>query len=116
NIDGTAFFQVLARDLGLAPEEHDRVPFGLFLLFAGLVLPRIRRGDAQVGHGISARRIARLRIAAEVADQYHFVDRGHRAFLPSMKGCPALKCTKAGPMRRQESEAGLWAGNRNAIY
>ncbi len=88
DIDGAALFQVFAGDLGLAPEQHHRVPFRFLLLFAGLVLPGVGGGDAQVGHGVAARRVARLRIAAEVADQDHLVDRGHRAFLPSIEWSP----------------------------
>src|ERR1700682_1910098 len=74
DVDLAAFFQILAGDFGLPPEKDDAVPLGLFLLLAGLVFPRVRSGEANIGDGIAAGRIPGLRIAAEVADQNHLVD------------------------------------------
>src|SRR5258706_169039 len=54
------------------------------LLAARLVLPRIGGGDADVGHRLAARQIARFRIPAEVADDDHFVYRCHDCSLSSI--------------------------------
>src|ERR1700674_4994346 len=74
DVDLAAFFQILAGDFGLPAEKDDAVPLGLFLLLAGLVLPRVGGGDANVGDGVAAGRIAGFRIAAQIADQNHLVD------------------------------------------
>src|SRR6476659_4304662 len=53
------------------------MPFGTLLLLAALVLPLLARRDVQVGDGIAAGRVARFRVAAEIAEQDHLVDRSH---------------------------------------
>src|SRR4029450_10065154 len=74
DIDRTAFLQILAGDLGQPVVEHDAVPFGLFLLFAGrLVLPLARCRDGDVADRRSARCVTRFRITAEIADDDHLV-------------------------------------------
>src|SRR5690606_3037851 len=67
--------QVLAGDLRELPEEHHAVPFGALLLLAGLfVLPGLGGGQRDVGDGVAAGGVARIRVGAAVADQDDFVD------------------------------------------
>ncbi len=89
DVDRAALLQVLARDLRLAAEQDDAVPLGAFLLLAALVLPLLGRRDVEVGDRIAAGRVARLRIAAQVAEQDHLVHRCHlvRSF-PSKEWIP----------------------------
>src|SRR5204862_2117862 len=76
DIDRASLFQVLAGDLGEPVEERDPVPFGLFDLVARVLgFPGAAGGDADVADGVAVRCIAHLGIAAEVADEDHFVDR-----------------------------------------
>src|SRR5512147_2249458 len=118
NIDGASFLQVFAGDLGQASEQHDGVPFGLFLLFSALVLPRFRGGDAQVGDGVAAGRVARFRVTAEVADQNHFVHRGH---VRSLRWQNFEDCTSVAPPPRRPpmprdargGAANRWRGKEN---
>ena len=77
DVDGAPFLQEFAGDFRLAPEEHDAMPFGALLLLAALVLPLLGGRDVEVGDGVAAGRVARLGIAAEIAEQDHLVDRSH---------------------------------------
>src|SRR5262245_46250201 len=73
-----ALLQVFARDLGQAAEKRDAVPLGGFLrLAARLVFPAIGGGDANIGDGLTARQVTRLRVRAQVADDDYLVDRCH---------------------------------------
>jgi len=75
DVDRGALLEVLAHDLGQAAEERDAVPFGQFLLFAGLaVLRLVRGGDRDVRDGVAARHVADFRVAAEVADDDDLVN------------------------------------------
>src|SRR6185437_5384344 len=81
HVDLRALLEVLARDLGELAEEGDAMPFGLLLLLAVLVLPHVRGRDRDVGDRAAVGHVARFRIAAEVADDDHLVDRCHTPFL-----------------------------------
>ena len=61
DVDRRALLQVFARDLGGLAEERDAMPLGVLLLLAALVLPRVGRGDADVGDRVAARQVARFR-------------------------------------------------------
>jgi hypothetical protein len=86
DVDLAALLQVLAGDLAEAPVQRDPVPLGLFLLLAALVLPRLGRRDGDVGDRIAVRQVARLGIAAQVADQNR---------LCSLKPCFRRSCRKS---------------------
>ena len=60
DVDLAALLEVLARDLGKSAEEGDAMPLGALLLRAGLVLPLIGGGDADVGDGLLERHLPRL--------------------------------------------------------
>src|SRR6266480_4040093 len=78
NVDLRALLQVLARDLRQAPEKGDAVPLGRLLhLAARLVLPAIGRRHADIRHRVAARRVAGLRVGAQVADDDDLVHRCH---------------------------------------
>src|SRR5712672_2989551 len=78
-----AFLQVLLGDLAQPfIEDHDPVPFGLFLALAGrLVAPAFRGGHAQIGDRPAVLGPSDLWILAEISDQNHLVhtSRHHRS-------------------------------------
>src|SRR5262245_3455020 len=76
-IDLRALLQILLRDPAKTfVEDHDAVPFGLFLAFAGgLVAPGFRRGHAQIRDRPTILRAPDLRVLPEIADEDHLVDR-----------------------------------------
>ena len=75
DVDRTAFAQVFARNLGQAVVENDAVPFGVFAAFAGVAVFLLRRGgNGYVADCAAVRRVAHLRVAPKVANQYHLVD------------------------------------------
>ena len=80
DIDLRSLAQVFRGDLGQAVEHCHLVPLGALLLLAGLlVFPLLAGRDAQIGDRAAARHVARVRILAEIADQYDFVDSaGHQ--------------------------------------
>src|SRR4029079_11672695 len=68
DVDLGALLEVLARDLREPSEKGDAMPLGRLLhLAAGLVLPLVGGGDADVGDGFARGQIARLRVATEVS-------------------------------------------------
>src|SRR5262249_5484243 len=71
--------EVLPGGLRLAPPHDDVVPLGLFLPVAVLVLPASAGGEREARDGLPVGGGADLGIAAQVADQDHFVD--HAALL-----------------------------------
>ena len=88
DVDRRALLEVLARDLREARPEDDAVPLGLFLVLAALlVLPAEGRREADVGDRITVRHVAGFGVRAEVADQDHFVYRGHFAVLQLTSRC-----------------------------
>ena len=64
--------------LGLLAPQVDVVPLGALLPLAALVVPHFGGGEAELGNGSAARRVAQLGVAAEIADQNYFIDRSHR--------------------------------------
>src|SRR5712672_2451310 len=70
-----ALLQILLGDLAQPfIEDHDPVPFGLFLALAGrLVAPAFRGGYAQIGDRAPVLGPPDFRILAEIADQNHLV-------------------------------------------
>src|SRR5262245_34665609 len=74
DVDLAALLQVFAGDLGEPSEERDTVPLGTFLFFATLVLPGVGGGNTDVRNRTAFGHIPHFRVAAEVADQDHFVD------------------------------------------
>ena len=84
----STFLQVLAGDFRQAAEEFHPVPFGAFLLLAGLlVLPRFGGGDADRGDRRPAWCVASFRIGAQIADQNDLVDAACHGFPRCMGGC-----------------------------
>jgi len=76
-----ALLEVLAGDLGELAEEGDAVPLGVLLLITALVLPFLGGRNADVGHRVAARQVARFGVGAEIADKNYLVDRGHGGLL-----------------------------------
>src|SRR6185437_1168453 len=70
-----ALFQILLGDFAEPLiEDHDPMPFGLFLALAGrLVAPALRGRDAQIGDRPAVLGTPDLRVLAEIADQNHLV-------------------------------------------
>ena len=60
DVDLAALLEILAGDLGQAPEEGHAMPLGALLLRAGFVLPLVGGGDADVGVGLLERHLPRL--------------------------------------------------------
>src|SRR5690606_1890506 len=74
DIDRRTFLQILTGDFRQATEEGYAVPLRRLLHFAALpVLPAVRRGDPDIGDGVAAGHVARLRIGPEIVDQNHLV-------------------------------------------
>src|SRR3546814_11534158 len=67
-------------------EDHDPVPFGALLPLAGLVLPRLGGGDAQVHHFPAVVERARLGVGPQIADESYLVDAACHAFLFAFVG------------------------------
>src|SRR5947209_6811658 len=78
-VDLLALGEVLAGDLGLLAPDDDLVPLGLLLLLAVLVPPAAVGGQGEAGDRLPRRGRPHLGVAAQVADQDHFVD--HCTFL-----------------------------------
>src|SRR5437762_3972358 len=76
-VDLVPLAQLLGSALGGLVPDLDVEPLRLLLPLAVGALEVVVHRDAQVGHGLSARRVAQLRIGAEVADDHHLVQ-GHR--------------------------------------
>ncbi len=69
-----ALAQVLASDLGQAPEQLDAVPLGALDLLAGLLVgPLLAGGQAQTGDRVAVRQVADVGILTARADQDDFV-------------------------------------------
>src|SRR5260370_34214868 len=83
-----ALLQILLDNLAKRfGKNHDAMPLGLFLAFAGrLVTPGFRRRDAQIGDRPAILRPPDFRILAEVTDQNHLV-------YASRHRCSPLKIT-----------------------
>src|SRR5690606_18224754 len=80
DVDRAARAEVFVGDLAQAVEEDHPVPFGVLPALAGVpVLADARGGDRDVADRAAVGRIAHLRVATEVADQDHLVDRCHVA-------------------------------------
>src|SRR5262245_43965039 len=74
-VDLRALAQVFGRDLRKLVVHHDRVPFGLLALLTRLlVLPALRRGNAEIRDRLAIRHVASLRILTEIADENDLVD------------------------------------------
>src|SRR4029079_13955192 len=82
-IDLRALAQIMLRDPAkILVEDHDLVPFGLFLAFAGgFVAPALRRGDSEVHHFAAVVERTGLGVRAEIADQDHLVPARHVTLL-----------------------------------
>jgi len=69
DIDLLAFAQVFGADFRQFIEQHHAVPFGGFLLLAGLlVLPLLGGGEVQIGDRAAAGHVAGFRVAPQGAD------------------------------------------------
>ena len=78
DVEFAAFACVLADDFGGAAVGDDAVPFGFFAFFAGVfVVPGLTGGDGDVGHRFAVGHVAHVRVVAQVADEYDFVDACH---------------------------------------
>lgn len=78
DVEFAAFARVLANDFGGAAVGDDAVPFGFFAFFAGVfVVPGLTGGDGDVGHRFAVGHVAHVRVVAQVADEYDFVDACH---------------------------------------
>ena len=73
DIHFTPFFQILAGDFGQAAIHGDVVPLGALLALAVAVVPRFAGGDAEITHGLAVGHITHFGVAAEAAEQNHFV-------------------------------------------
>ena len=73
DIHFTPFFQILAGDFGQAAIHGDVVPLGALLALAVAVVPRFAGGDAEIAHGLAVGHITHFGVAAEAAEQNHFV-------------------------------------------
>ena len=63
---------------GELAEKYQAMPFGRFLAFAaGLVTPIIGSRQRHVDDGTAVGAVARFRVAPQIADKNHFVDRSH---------------------------------------
>ncbi|MPN21514.1 hypothetical protein SDC9_168894 [bioreactor metagenome] len=70
----------MADDFSEATVEDDAVPFGDFLVFAGvLVAPAVGGGDGDVRYLVTIGEAAHFGVAAQVADDDDFVDGCHAA-------------------------------------
>ena len=69
DVDLAALLQIFAGNLGQALPEHDVVPLGAVLPFAGLVFEALVGGDGQLGHGRALRRVFHFGIFAQISDQ-----------------------------------------------
>jgi hypothetical protein len=74
DVDLLALGEVLAGDLRLLAPDDDLVPLRLLLLLAVLVLPAAAGGQGEAGDRLPRGGRPHLRVAAEIADQDHFVD------------------------------------------
>src|SRR5580692_7330116 len=84
-------------------EDNDAMPFGFFAPLAGsLVLPGIRRGEAQIGHRPTVLGATNFRIGAEVANQDHFVDASCHDTFPLHEAFPL---NNAFPLHCRRSRA-----------
>src|SRR5262252_7026037 len=81
-----ALLQILLGDLAQTlVEDHDAVPLGLFLAFAGcLVAPAFGGRDTQIGDRPAVLRPPDLRILAEVSDQNHLVHAARHRHSPNL--------------------------------
>src|ERR1019366_6753368 len=74
DIDLAALAQVFGCALCERTPGDDPEPLRLFLPRAILTLEVAVHGDRELGHGLTARRRAHLRITAEIADDHHLVE------------------------------------------
>ena len=97
-IDLGALLQILLDDFAEPfVEDHHAVPLGLFLALAGgLVAPAFRSGDRQVGDRTPVLGAPDFRIAAEIADEDHLVDRTcHGSLQPPLDRRPPVRTIRA---------------------
>ncbi|SPP95351.1 protein of unknown function [Bradyrhizobium vignae] len=108
-----ALLQVLLGDLA-EPfiEDHDAMPFGLFLALAGvLVAPGLRGGDAQIRDRPPVLGAADFRILAEISNQNDLVDASRHRRSPlrmplNFKRANPLPALLCAPSRRPYTLAG----------
>ena len=82
DVNGAAFFDILAGNFSQAVIEGDAVPLSVFNRFARrAVFAAAGGGDADVGHGLAGGQVTNFGVAAAVADQNDFVDGCHVYFL-----------------------------------
>src|SRR5579864_7184759 len=69
DVDLPAFFQILSGDFSQTLPQHDVMPFGAVLPFAGLVLEPLVGGEGDLRYGRALRRVFDFGILAQIADQ-----------------------------------------------
>src|SRR4029077_9572880 len=74
NENKRTFFQILLGDFGLFAPNDDLVPLGALLALAIFVFVSFIRGDGKIRDGLAAAGVARFGIAAQAADENHFID------------------------------------------
>src|SRR5262249_2268943 len=77
DVDLLALRQILGQRFGLLPPDRNAMPLGLLLALAAFVVPHFRRGHVDRGDRCAARRVSKLGIASEIADEDQFVDAAH---------------------------------------
>src|SRR6185503_4360421 len=89
DVDLLALRQVLLQALHLLAPQDDAVPFGFFLALPALVVPHLGCRKVQRRDRSAAWRVAKLRIAPQIAHEDDFVHASHRCPSPLWGWFPA---------------------------
>src|SRR5436309_6256956 len=105
-----ALGEVLAHDLRLLAPHHHAVPFRGFLLLAALVGPALGGGKAKVRDRLLPRRVAKLRVGAQVTDQDDLVhSHGRLLGLVARSVRPNGAALRAEPRMGSPSRGPCWS-------